>query len=405
MVTKQNKGKHASAKATKKSSPAPRKASSKVPASRPASGAGGKSRVPRDEKGRFVSRAAAGRASGSSPKKPQPSRRRTPKATSQQERLAGYVGRSGRAESMRKELYVARRIPISGGTVRKQEQVASAIADNFTMKEIEGMARLGDDLRVKVGPVPKDNADASFHRKYKKGDRFVITVEDRADKMAVAHEFVHLSRVVDRSRKGVAKTVYRTDRNLVASPEQREGSIGRQLKNAEECATSAETALRVKRLGRPPVYFRDLGDKDPYTGIPKYPYAKDNMVHDRRELRRRADMSEMPRRKSIKGKTAVGMMERNYSRTRISKKKNGDRTAIEVSGRESGRDGHGKRSKKGRASARRGEDSGRDQARPDSRARAVGLPDVRVPGGVRPSPLGAPGEGRPHVRGGDVCML
>ncbi len=75
------------------------------------------------------------------------------------------------------------------------------------------------------------------------------------------------------------------------------------LRNAEECATSAETVLRVKKVGRPPSYFRDLGDKDPYTGIPKHPYAKDNMDHDRRELRRRADMSEMPRRKSIRGKT------------------------------------------------------------------------------------------------------
>ncbi len=350
MVTKQNKGKNVSAKASKKtikrSSPALRKASSKVPASRLTSGSGGKSRIPRDEKGRFVSRAAAGRASVSSSKKLQPSRRRTPKATSQQERLAGYVGMSGRAESKRKELYVARRIPISGGTVRKQEQVASAIADNFTMKEIEGMARLGDDLRVKVGPVPKDNADASFHRKYKKGDRFVITVEDRADKMAVAHEFVHLSRVVDRSRRGVAKTVYRTDRNLVASPEQRVGSVFYSLNNAEECATSAEVALRVKKVGKPPAYFRDLGDKDPYTGIPKYPYAKDNMVHDRRELRRRADMSEMPRRKSIKGKTAIGMMERNYRRTRISKKKIGDKTALEISESEAGRNRHGKRAKK-----------------------------------------------------------
>ncbi|MBR3475843.1 MAG: hypothetical protein IKH39_01595 [Candidatus Methanomethylophilaceae archaeon] len=350
MVAKQNKGKYASANAakknTRKSSPAPRKASSNVPASRLASGAGGKSRVPRDEKGRFVSRAAAGRASGSSQKKPQPSRRRTPKATSQQERLAGYVGMSGRAESIRKELYVARRIPISGGTVRKQEQVASAIADNFTMKEIEGMARLGDDLRVKVGSTENEKADASFRRKYKPDDRFVITVEDRADKMAVAHEFVHLSRVVDRSRKGVEKTVYRTGRNLVASPEQRDGSMADHLRNAEECATSAETALRVKRLGKPPAYFRDLGDKDPYTGIPKYPYAKDNMVHDRRELRRRADMSEMPRRKSIKGETAVGMMERNYSRTRISKRKKGGRTAIEVSESETGRNRHGKRAKK-----------------------------------------------------------
>ncbi len=173
------------------------------------------------------------------------------KATAQQERLAEYVGRSGRAESIRKELYVARRIPITGGTVRKQEQVASAIADNFIMKEIEGMARLGDDLRIKVGSTENEKADVSFSRKYKPDDRFVITVEDRADKMAVAHEFVHLSRIVDRSRKGVAKTVYRTGRNLVASPEQRAGSVFYSLNNAEECATSAEVALRVKKLGRP----------------------------------------------------------------------------------------------------------------------------------------------------------
>ncbi len=51
-------------------------------------------------------------------------------------------------------------------------------------------------------------------------------------------------------------------------------------------------------------------------------------------------------RKSIKGKTAIGMMEKNYRRTRISKKKIGDKTALEISESEAGRNRHGKRAKK-----------------------------------------------------------
>ena len=248
-----------------------------------------------------------------------------------QKRLIKTIAKNGTAESRRKELFVAKNLPITGGTVKRQEQIISAVSDNFTTSEIQTMVRKNRPV-VKV--KRNDNgADASHRRKFQ-GERkpACIIISNDADETAIVHEFVHHSRSVDQSRKNISKTVYPQNRNGRTS-RKHYGNSGeaQKLSNAEECATTAETTVRVKKeTNRPAAYFDRLGKRDPYTGQYKATRSE-NYRSDRRTLRRRVNGSSVPDGKTVKGINAVKMFIRNYPYTRISKRKMGDETAEETS--------------------------------------------------------------------------
>ena len=301
----------------------------------------------RDEKGRFIStssnrktksvtkkntskKAPSGKAGNKKASSQKNTKKKTPRS-SPQKNLINYIEKNGSASSKNKELHVAKNMPITGGSLEKQEQIASTVADNFTKKEIDCMIKSKDDLVITVGEVKKEGADGSFKRKYGPEDKIEITIEDKADSMAIAHEFIHLSRMTDKSRKGVSQTVFPTDKNGITNIETRDGPSGGKLINAEESATSAEAALRVNQPGSAPRYFENLGKKNPYDGRYEHPSKNENMLHDRKVLRTNKDGKVVPDGTVIKGEEANKKMVRNYKSTRISKRSIGDETAEETS--------------------------------------------------------------------------
>ena len=244
--------------------------------------------------------------------------------------IESYVQRYGKAKSRNKELYLAKNLPIRGGTNRKKEQILSAVSDHFTFQELRMIVRLGKGLIVKIGTPTRKTADASFERRTNRKDPFVIVIRKDADRMAILHEFIHLMRTIDKTRNGINKTPYGSDRNYVADPKKRAKYSSQTLRGAEEAATSAETALRADRLGRSPVYFSNLGGRD-YLGRYEYPNKKENMRHDRNRLRTNENGSIVPDGRAVKGNEALSKMTRNYKATRISKSTFGGKTAIEIS--------------------------------------------------------------------------
>lgn len=298
----------------------------------------------RDSKGRFVGTASRTKSSSSKKNEPRPkhdtkrltrkvsagTRTRSKRAvivTSSQSRLVSYVGSNGSAISKNKELYVAKNMPIEGGSLKKQEQIVSAVADNFTKNELDCMIKNRDDLKVTVGKVPKEGADASFKRKYGPNEKNQITIDDKTDSMGITHEFVHLSRATDKNRTGITRTVFRTDKDGIADKKERYGSSGNRLINAEESATSAEAAMRVSKPGNAPGYFANLGEKN-CLGIPEHYKKDENLKEDRKTLRRNKDGMTVPDGVVIKGKEAIKKMNANYKDTRISQRKEGDETAL-----------------------------------------------------------------------------
>ena len=231
---------------------------------------------------------------------------------------------------------MVRSLPISGGTVRQQEKVAATVSDNFTEKEIEAMTSHGNKPRVRIGPVKDNpNADGSVHCK-EEGSKAPteITLTKDADRTAITHEFVHLSRLVDRTRRGITRTAHRLTKNgRVCSDDYALSGPAKDIRNAEESATSAESILREKSVtDRPPVYFRDLGKKDEY-GRFEHPNARDNCDHDRTVMKTHADGKRTSEGKTVKGREALRFFRRNYRNTRISRRKTGSESAIETSER------------------------------------------------------------------------
>ncbi len=208
--------------------------------------------------------------------------------------------------------------------------MASAIADNFTETEIKHIS--AKHPKIVIGPVDNPNADGSFQARYKKGDRYRITIDDVADESAIAHEFIHLMRDSDKSRKDLSKTVYRHEKGGLRSLSQRgTDNVSKSLSMAEEMATTAEATVRVKKpSARPSSYFLGLVKVEPYTE--RWKREKEMNYHDdRKTLRTYADGSGVPDGRSIKGNNAIAMFERNYPRSLLSRRELGGSTAINIS--------------------------------------------------------------------------
>ena len=240
--------------------------------------------------------------------------------------ISHYIMEYGTAESLDKEALVARRIQFVGESVKRKEHIASVVADHFTRDEILAMTSHGNNVVVILGEINPYADGAYMHKTAHSRNTPVIWISNKADDVAIIHEFVHHSRAVDKKRTGIARSVYPLNRNGRVSLQDQT----RSRKNAEECATTAESIVRSsKDTSRPPVYFEDLG-KDEFHGLVR-PTRSVSYKRDYKVLRRYANGKPVPRSKAMKGDAALKMFERNYPDTWISKKTSGGATALEVS--------------------------------------------------------------------------
>ena len=234
-----------------------------------------------------------------------------------------YVKKNSTAESNLNEELVAETIDFAGPDMKRKENIAATVADNFTKDEIRTMTENGDVLVTHGENVTsKPTVDAEHHDRPANGPA-KINIDDEADATAITHEFVHHLRAEDKNRKGASKTAYDLDANGRVIKDSRTD----RTRFAEECATIAETEIRSKYPTSRP--NSNLGELDRQPGNTQW--SSDN---ERKTMRSKSDavkpgealprfynkdeiVSIMPDGNNLRGKRAIDMFDRNFRRSRL----------------------------------------------------------------------------------------
>ena len=145
----------------------------------------------------------------------------------------------------------------------------------------------------------------------------MIILKTNPSEMTVTHEVVHHMRTVDGSRDKYAKTAYPTDgKGNVKCGRLKSNITYKQIKNAEETATAAETELRLKHESEEiSGYWKDRYDVS----------GRNTRDSDRRTMRSNGAIQEGS---NVTGRSAVNKVNENYPKTIISSRKEGSETAL-----------------------------------------------------------------------------
>ena len=245
------------------------------------------------------------------------------------------------AESNINEELVAKTIDFAGDDLERKEEIAATVADNFTKKEIKKMTEQGD-VNVIHGEkvVSISNADGA-HLDRTKDEPTEIQLDDDADKTAITHEFVHLLRSEDKTRKGVARTVYDQDKDGYVI-----GIKDKGPRFAEECAVVAETEVRTKQPTKRPnsnlsdIEWQHIPEKekeDSYLVERGTMRTKANSIKSDESvpvMKRPDDEDIMKDGTNLRGQRAIQMFERNFKRSRLGNatyvKRSGEKTNVQV---------------------------------------------------------------------------
>ena len=201
----------------------------------------------------------------------------------------------------------------TNATPETEKKVVSAAEKGFTEDEIRKMRKAGkiivtDNEKLKQGVlgaserITTDNPQAQ--------PKIILTEE--AKEGTVTHEIVHQARTLDSSRRGYTRTAYPVGSGHVADMG-RIGAIHKdRVENAEETATAAETELRTGGKGTKNDYW-SVGKKKP----------KEVFEHDYPILRGKDGGGKEP----IIGEKAIRLVNKNYEKTDISTRSEGDEQA------------------------------------------------------------------------------
>ena len=237
-----------------------------------------------------------------------------------------YVKEKCTAESNLNEELVAKTIDFAGVDLKRKEEIAATIADNFTKEEIKKMTAHGDVKVIHGNKVVNDRKADGAHLDRTKDEPTEILLDKEADKTAITHEFVHLLRSEDKDRKGLTRTAYDLDDDgyVIGDSKTDENTY------AEECAVIAETEIRAKEATRRPNSYLNKLDQEPIVGESETMEWYDI---ERRTMRTKADSiktkekvpvySKIPDKDvmaegvNLRGEKALQMFERNFKRARL----------------------------------------------------------------------------------------
>lgn len=224
-------------------------------------------------------------------------------------------------------------IPIKSEINKKDvDRVASVIADTFTRKEIELTEKPNNRVTITItNNLTKKTADGEYHRLYDDGKDNIaaIKIKPEADKMGITHEMVHHMRTIDKTRNGASRTPYELDKSNRRVSDNNSDD-GPKINNLEECATSAEAAIRTGGISeRPPTYFDNIKVKRGTNHI-VHRNRHENYKFDREVLRKNKDGTNPRKDRDVTGKEAIGKMERNFEKSLISNKDTGSESARET---------------------------------------------------------------------------
>lgn len=238
-----------------------------------------------------------------------------------------YVKENHTAESNINEELVAKTIDFAGSSLKRKEEIAATVADNFTKEEIRKMTEQGK-LTVVHGENVIANIKADAAHVYR-SERYPseVQINNKADQTAITHEFVHHLRVEDQKRRGLSKTAYNLDENGCVIPEPEHSK----KRFAEECAVSAETEIRTKEpTNRPNTYFCKLDKKTIIAHTKEHEWSynverstmrtKANAIKTNELIpvyKEAPEKDRMSEGVNLRGKQAIDMFDRNFKRSRL----------------------------------------------------------------------------------------
>lgn len=238
-----------------------------------------------------------------------------------------YVKKNHTAKSNINEELVAKTIDFAGDDLKRKEEIAATIADDFTKKEIGTMTAQGDVLVVH-GKKVVDNPKADGSHEYRSANgSCTISLDDNADKTGITHEFIHHLRVEDPERKGLSKTAYELDKDGHVLFDSKTKSVT----FAEECAVIAEAEIRTKHpTDKPNDNMRKIDRQIIHQGSED---EKRSYRLERSTMRTKANgvksyeavpvfeeanpKNVMADGNNLRGKKAMDMFDRNFGRSRL----------------------------------------------------------------------------------------
>jgi len=198
-------------------------------------------------------------------------------------------------------------------TGKNEKKVRETLRDSFTQSELRKMGRVD----VSFGKIPYDNR-AVYYGKY--DNRTDITEIVYNPKVVeaddITHEFIHVLKENDTSRKGYAAAGNTKQKRLNASNRT-------DVRNIEESTVVAEAAIRTNKPAKQPSgYYRDIPETKGNQSKMKKLYNED------RKILLDEPTTPLWKTKGVQGKAAVAKVNKNFIKTNISKKKVKGRTAI-----------------------------------------------------------------------------
>jgi len=210
------------------------------------------------------------------------------------------------------DLRAQSKIKIVGGdpTGRYEKKMRKVLRESFTQEELRKMG----PVRVRFGKVAYGNRAAFFGQEHDDFSEIIFDPKQIEDD-DIVHEFVHVLKDGDTSRKGYAAAGNIKQRL-------RNQDNRKDVRNIEEATVVAESAIRTKKPAKDPSgYYREVPGVGNDKRKRKAAYKADRNV-----------LLEKPKgkfwAKSVQGKAAVKKLNKNFTKTNISKKKVGGKTAL-----------------------------------------------------------------------------
>ncbi len=202
-----------------------------------------------------------------------------------------------------------------------KEKVIETVANNFTKDEIEKISKNGKPVVNNDQTVTTDGKSAySRSTDRNEGKTPVISFPRKPEESSVTHEVIHHLKAVDKDRTGFAKTAYPVNNNGVTKCNKiSNDKTYKQVRNAEETTTVAETELRTKTKG---------GFLSKYWKIDKHMVDGKEIRDKDRKTMRKTSTGTIEDGKNVIGEKATEMVNENYPKTLVSSRRVENESAL-----------------------------------------------------------------------------
>ncbi len=195
-----------------------------------------------------------------------------------------------------------------------KDKVIETVANNFTKDEIEKISKNGKPVVNNDQTITTDGRSAYSRSTNHNGEKTpVISFPRKPEESSVTHEVIHHLKAVDNDRTGYARTAYPVDnKGTTKCNKIPDDKTYKQIRNAEETTTVAETELRTKTKG---------GFLSRYWKIDEHMVDGREIRDKDRKTMRRTNTGSVEDGKNVIGEEATKLVNENYPKTLVSSKR------------------------------------------------------------------------------------